>query len=131
MDETYFEYHVGVQVDHIEADFPQPDDAVEAPGWIGHLLILRDVLGGLDGRNLRLSKHSAGNSRSGVGANKMPLVRKFMPEKTSWLAKGYVDWALGIKSTKTAPDDLAELCGVAGQIFTTWYEAERAAAKRA
>ncbi len=124
LDETYFEYHIGIQVNDADADLPAAAEVDDEPEWVPHLRTLERVLVDMGGESLRLSKHPASSGTSVRGKNKLPLVEKFLEGK-SWLAKGYTDgWALGIRSTKTPAGELSELCEVAANIFLAWHRAE-------
>ena len=123
LDETYFEYHIGIQVNDDDADLPATAEVDDEPGWVPHLRTLERVLVDMGGESLRLSKHAASSGTSERGKNKLPLVEKFLEGK-SWLAKGYVGWALGIRSAKTPAGELSELCEVAANIFLAWHRAE-------
>ena len=122
--ETRFEYHIGVQVDDNDEDLPEAETTKTAPGWIPHLLVLRNVVAALGEQEMLVGKHPAQNSGGDHGANKLPLIAKFMSKEPRWLAKGYCNWALGIKSKKCGPNDLEHLTRTAAQIFRAWYEAE-------
>lgn len=118
-----FEYHVGIGVDYSDSDFPDPLTATEAPGWVEHLRTLESVIGGEDGQlTLRISGRRAANGGGDLGARKLALVEKFLDDK-AWLAKGYTDWALGVKSTPTPAAQLRDLCWTAQWIFTKWWAA--------
>ena len=123
MEDLTFEYHVGIGVEYDETDFPDPETATEPPGWIGHLKVLESVIGGLDGQaTLWIGGRRAMNGGGDLGARKLPLVEKFLDDK-AWLAKGYADWALGIRSVPASVEQLGDLCLVAEWIFLSWYEA--------
>lgn len=128
LDETYFEYHIGIQVNDDDTDLPAADDVDTEPGWVSHLRTLEHVLADTPhDEDLRLGMRGASPGRSARGRNKLPLVKKFLDGKT-WLAKGYTDgWALGVKSTKTPVAELGALCSVATTIFLAWYRAETTA----
>ena len=98
--ETRFEYHIGVQVDDSAEDFPKAEATKTAPGWIPHLLVLHSVVDALGGRKMLVGKYPGQAGGGEHGANKLPLVVKFLPKDGRWLARGYCNWALGIKSGK-------------------------------
>lgn len=124
LDETYFEYHIGIQVNDNDDDLPAAAEVDDEPEWVPHLRTLERVLVDMGEESLRLSKYPASAGMSERSKNKLPLVEKFLGGK-SWLAKGYANgWALGIKSTKTPAGELSELCEVAANIFLAWHRAE-------
>ena len=117
-----FEFHVGIETRPTTADFPAADTADVAPGWLNHLIVLRDEVIRGDLARFRLRQGRAGNGRQGVGNNKLPLVKKFLPDDP-WLAQGYFDWSLGPKSEPATPDELESLASCAHQLFVQWYSA--------
>ena len=118
------EYGIGISVAATEAEYPDPTRPHAVPGWIEPLQVLRrDILDAQLDR-LLVSTHPAGNGRSGLGRRKLPLAKLHLGDET-WLAKGYTDgWALGIKSTACALDDVDELAAVTVHIFKRWYDVE-------
>ena len=122
--ETRFEYHIGVQVDDSAEDFPKAEATKTAPGWIPHLLVLHSVVDALGGRKMLVGKYPGQAGGGEHGANKLPLVVKFLPKDGRWLARGYCNWALGIKSGKLSSDRLEDLARTTAKIFRAWYKAE-------
>ncbi|WP_106817510.1 hypothetical protein [Janibacter massiliensis] len=119
------EYHVGVQVIADDDDLPDARECESAPAWIKHLRVLEQLVTDDAGERFpRIARTAAGNGRGARGANKIPLVNKFLDGQT-WLAKGYTDgWALGVKSTPTPAGELGSLCDEAAALFLAWFERE-------
>ncbi|MHC5796475.1 hypothetical protein ACVXZ4_09975 [Lacisediminihabitans sp. FW035] len=119
------EYSIGVSVELTADDFPDPLAPHAEPGWIEPLRVLYQTVLNGDEKRLRVNTGRPGHSRSQLGKRKVPLAEEYFPG-TTWLAKGYVDWALGIKSTEVALDKLEELTSTAVEIFEQWYDVELA-----
>ena len=82
------------------------------------------VLKGHEKRLLMSTSHPQ-SGRTELGARKLPLAEKFLPDDLQWLAKGYTDgWGLGIRSQKRALDRAEELAAPFVRILTEWYRVE-------
>ena len=60
-----------------------------------------------------------------LGARKLPLAERYLPDDLQWLAKGYTDgWGLGIRSQKRALERAAELAAPFVRLLSEWYRVE-------
>ena len=60
-----------------------------------------------------------------LGARKLPLAEKFLPDDQQWLAKGYTDgWGPGIRSQKRELDRAEDLAAPFVRILSEWYRVE-------
>ncbi|MFB6573404.1 hypothetical protein [Kocuria palustris] len=118
-------YLVGVEVD--ESDFPKVPAQEPKPGWIDHVRMLQKCLEELGQQEdpPRISYHPAKEGRD-PKRRKMPVVEHHLPEE-KWLAKGHVDWALGVRSEAWPLHDLRSKAEEFRRVITTWYEAETGA----
>jgi hypothetical protein len=116
LDEVTFEYHVGVSVDLSEQDFPSNPE--NRPSWIDQLDELLKILNSKPG-SFKVRTTMPRNGRSELGARKMPIVREHLKGQ-EWLAHGYCDWALGVKSEMKPITELPNLTQEAIELFTTW-----------
>lgn len=123
LEDVRFEYFLGVSIDDPETDLPEPASTGQAPPWLETLIILRDrVIGEQPARYLvNTGRPRAG--RSDLGHRKVALAKKFAPEST-WLAKGYIDWAIGIKSNKVPREQLGPIAELLGDLAGRWVEVE-------
>ena len=81
----------------------------------------------LKGREQRLlvSTSRPQPGRTELGARKLPLAEKFLPDDQQWLAKGYTDgWGLGIRSQKRELDRAEDLAAPFVRILSEWYRVE-------
>lgn len=82
------------------------------------------VLKGHEKRLLVSTSHPQ-SGRTELGARKLPLAEKFLPDDLQWLAKGDTDgWGLGIRSQKRPLERAAELAAPFVRILTEWYRVE-------
>ncbi|MCT1812633.1 hypothetical protein M3B61_10795 [Micrococcus luteus] len=129
MDQVRFEYHIGIGINRarLAEEYPDPKRAKHAPGWIPHLQTLGTVLEAPGRTETYLTRHSGSNGREaneGEGGGRIDLIKKFLGSSSGWLARGYYNWALGVKSSKVTADELPLLCKEAATIFADWYDAE-------
>ena len=118
------EYSIGISVNDSAEEYPDPDAAHAAPGWVDSLVALYDeILKGEEDR-LLVSTRSPGQGGGDFGKNKVRLAKKHLPQ-APWLAKGYANWALGIKSTKVGLDQLGALASLTMSIMLKWFEVEK------
>ena len=60
-----------------------------------------------------------------LGARKLPLAERYLPDDLQWLAKGYTDgWGLGIRSQKRELDRAEDLAAPFVRILSEWYRVE-------
>ena len=118
-------YFLGISVPADEENFPEPSEAQTAPGWVVHLKRLyHGVLKGHEGR-LLVSTSRPNPGRTELGARKLPLAERYLPDDLQWLAKGYTDgWGLGIRSQKRELDRAEDLAAPFGRILSEWYRVE-------
>ncbi|WP_061711798.1 hypothetical protein [Kocuria palustris] len=118
-------YFLGISVPADDENFPEPSEAQTAPEWVVHLKrIYHGVLKGHEERLLVSTSHPQ-PGRAELGARKLPLAEKFLPDDLQWLAKGYTDgWGLGIRSQKRALDRAEELASPFVRILSEWYRVE-------
>lgn len=120
-----FAYFLGISVPLDEQGFPDPAETETAPAWIAPLRRLHaEVLKGHEER-LLVSTSSPLPGRTELGARKLPLAQRFLPDDLQWLAKGYADgWGLGIRSQKRDMDRLEALAGPFVTILLQWHRVE-------
>ena len=118
-----FEYFLGVAIEDEETAFPDPEKVEAAPAWIVSLRNLRDKVLVNDLDSLLIDTSRPGAGRSLYGKRKLQLITKHAPDST-WIAKGYRDWALGVKSRKVSVDRLEDLASLLEELATRWFEAE-------
>ncbi len=120
---TRIEYFLGISVKDNEADFPDSSVVDHEPGWITSLKTLRDVLASDGGDTFRIDQRRPGAGKSLNGKRKLALINRHAPEST-WIAKGYRDWALGVKSQKVALNQAAEISSLLGELASRWFVKE-------
>lgn len=125
IDDTMFESHVGVSVSVTEDDYCNPETSDSVPTWINHLNTLRKTVLETEECALPISRKNArkGKVDPKLGEWKMSLVEKYLAEHT-YLATGYMDWALGPKTEKVNLSELERLAADTVDTFRRWYEAE-------
>lgn len=119
-------YFVGISVEGA-SDFPEAPAEASQPGWIEHVRKLQRCV---QGQGL-LDAPSGISARAPQEGNddeflKMPVVEHYLPDE-KWLAKGYKDWALGVRAVKRPLHDLTPMAREFEELITTWYEAEKRA----
>ncbi|GAA1343049.1 hypothetical protein GCM10009594_17210 [Kocuria palustris] len=114
-------YFLGISVPADDKNFPEPSEVQTAPEWVAHLKRLyHGVLKGRDQR-LLVSTSRPNPGRTELGARKLPLAEKFLPDDQQWLAKGYTDgWGLGIRSQKRELDRAEDLAAPFVRILSEW-----------
>lgn len=129
-DDVRFEYHIGIQINEDDDDFPA-DGGAQPPAWVPHLQTLRArVVTDESRRPLAVSPSPAPIRSEKKKPNpywdsKIVVADRHLNGQR-WLVKGYTDgWALGIKSTKHTWDELPALCALAARVLNEWLAAER------
>lgn len=118
-EDARFQYLVGVSVDDTPDDLPPTPDPHRPPGWLTELRELRSLLAEEPSQH-RISHVGPQAGGGTYGPNKLAVAKTYMPDAT-WLFKGYVGWALGVKSELVPVTELAELGGDAQILFCEWF----------
>lgn len=123
LSDARFEYFLGVSIEDEEVEFPDPATIETAPAWITSLRSLRDevIADGIE--DLLIDTSRPGTGRSLYGKRKLQLITKYAPDST-WIAKGYRDWALGVKSKKVDIDRLDKIAKLLAGLAARWFEVE-------
>ena len=123
LEDVRFESFFGIEVALTDEHYFDPERSDTVPAWVQSLQRLQSsVLAGNEDR-LGISRSAAGTSRKHVGAHKLALARKHLTGST-YLAQGYVDWALGPRTKSVNVDQLPELAAITAEVFTGWYSIE-------
>lgn len=126
LEDVRFESFFGVEVALTDEHYFDPERSDVVPEWVRSLQRLQlNVLAGNEGRFV-ISRSAARASRKAVGAHKLALARAHLAD-TSYLAQGYVDWALGPRTKNFTSDELPELAAITAEVFTEWFAVESAA----
>ena len=123
IEDLKLEYSIRVSVDDTEIEYPDPETAHDARSWVESLRTLNEeILKGNEAR-LLVSTRAPGNGGTNFGKNEVGLATKHLAH-APWLAKGYADWALGVKSTKVDLEQLDMLATLTIKVMTQWFEGE-------
>lgn len=123
LEDVRFESFFGVEVDLTDEHYFDPASSDAVPEWVQSLQRLHaHVLAGNEDR-LVISRGAARASRKRVGAYKLALARTHLVGST-YLAQGYVDWALGPRTSKFTVEQLPELAAITKEVFAGWFAVE-------
>lgn len=123
LEDVRFESFFGAEVALTDEHYVDPTASDVIPAWVQSLSCLYSrVIAGNEER-LAISRGAARPSRKSAGKHKLALAQRYLPD-ASFLAQGYVDWALGPRTKKFAIDQLPELASITVEVFTRWFDAE-------
>lgn len=137
-DNLRFEYHIGIQINTTDEDFPL-NGGDEPPAWVIHLSTLHDKIlteESLPNFSVSLraaperSKEAKEKKANPYWDSKIVIADKHLGTGKRWLVKGYTDgegWALGIKSLPHGINQLPDLCKTAALILNSWLAVEQSA----
>ena len=121
LNEVRLNFYAGTYVDDVDKCYP-PADSYPPPSWINNARVLYESVLEKDPYALGISTHKPRLVESQLGKHRHELTMKYL-EDVPWLAKGYIETAIGVRAHSKPISEIDELADTAMRLFTAWFNA--------
>ncbi|WP_071128373.1 hypothetical protein [Varibaculum massiliense] len=121
LDEVELEFYAGTRVSETEQCFPKPESNI-VPQWVSNARVLYESVLEKDPAKFNLKTRAPGTSRRPLGSRRKQLTKKYLPDQ-QWLAQGYIEWSLGVRTYPRPISEIDELAAETMKLFTSWFAA--------
>ena len=121
LNEVRLNFYAGTYVDDVDKCYP-PADSYPPPSWINNARVLYESVLEKDPYALGISTHKPRLVESQLGKHRHELTMRYL-EDVPWLAKGYIETAIGVRAYSKPISEIDDLADTAMRLFTAWFDA--------